>query len=200
MDRVSTCPKLKLTEVEMAFRSSSFGDVRAASMVSIIAFALLLCANAAHSQAPDTPNKHNGAPDSFADLAERVEPAVIGVTSKSAATAGALPERFMPGRRAPKRQMPDADGPDTGPATAQAVSIGSGFFISADGYAVTNSHVMEGSDTAEIRTSDNKVYQARLIGNDPLSDLALIKVDGRSDFSYVKLADQPPRVGDWISR
>lgn len=183
----------------MAFRSSPFGDVRAARMVSIVAVALLLCANVAHSQTVSATNKHNGAPDSFADLAERVEPAVIAVTTKSAATESALPEQFgMPGRRAPRRQAPEADRSDKGPATAQAVSIGSGFFVSADGYAVTNSHVMEGSDTAEVRTSDNQVYQARLVGNDPLSDLALIKVDGRSDFSYVKLADQPPRVGDWI--
>ena len=183
----------------MAFRSSSFGDVRRARMVGIIAAALLLCANVAHSQTASTTNTHNAAPDSFADLAELVEPAVISVTTKSAATESALPDPFgMPGRRVPRRQAPDADGSDAPPATAQAVSIGSGFFISADGYAVTNSHVMEGSDTAEIRTSDNKVYPARLIGNDPLSDLALIKVDGRGDFAYVKLADQPPRVGDWI--
>lgn len=54
------------------------------------------------------------------------------------------------------------------------------------------------SHAAEIRTGDNKTYSARLIASDRLSDLALIKVDGRSDFSYVKIADQPPRVGDWV--
>ena len=76
--------------------------------------------------------------------------------------------------------------------------MGSGFFISPDGYAVTNSHVVEDSETAEIRTNDNKPYSAKVIGKDSLSDLALIKVEGRSDFAYVKLADQSPRVGDWV--
>lgn len=87
---------------------------------------------------------------------------------------------------------------DTGKPPSEAIAIGSGFLISPDGYAVTNSRIVEGGNTLEIRTSDDKVYPARLVGNDLLSGLALIKVDGRSDFSYVKLADQPPRVGDWI--
>jgi serine protease Do len=199
MDRAFDMPEVQLAEVEMTFRSSSFGDVGTTRMASTVAFALLLCAGVAHSQTTSTTNTHNGAPDSFADLAQRVEPAVIAVTSKSAAMESALPGPFgMPPRHAPKREAPQADAPDAGQAPAQAVSIGSGFFISADGYAVTNSHVMEGSDTAQVRTSDNQTYQARLVGNDPLSDLALIKIDGRSDFSYVKLADRPPRVGDWI--
>src|SRR5207245_9991033 len=74
----------------------------------------------------------------------------------------------------------------------------SGFFISQDGYAVTNRHTVEDSDTAEIRTSDNKPYSAKVIGKDSLSDLALIKVEGRSDFAYVRLSDQSPRVGDRV--
>lgn len=76
--------------------------------------------------------------------------------------------------------------------------MGSGFFISPDGYAVTNSHVVKDNDTAEILTSDKKTYSAKVVGRDPLSDLALIKVDGRTDFTYVKIAGQPPRVGDWV--
>jgi len=208
MSSGAACPEFvgsaeKLMEVEMTFRNSSLSCIGASGIGSIVAIAILLGANLAYSQTAnnETTNRHNGAPDSFADLAEKVEPAVIGVTSRSVATERALPEQFRfgaPGQRAPKREAPQADGSDAGQAPAQAIAIGSGFFISPDGYAVTNSHVMEDSDTAQVRTSDNKVYQARLIGNDPLSDLALIKVDGRSDFSYVKLADQPPRVGDWV--
>jgi serine protease Do len=186
-------------EVEMAFRSSSVRGLRSSSIGSIIAFAILLTADVAHSQTANTTNRHNGAPDSFADLAEKVETAVIGVTSRSAATERALPDQFgSPGQLAPRRQAPEADGSDTGKPPAEAIAIGSGFFISPDGYAVTNGRIVEGSDKVEIRTSDDKVYQARLVGSDRLSDLALIKVDGRSDFSYVKLADQPPRVGDWV--
>jgi serine protease Do len=95
-----------------------------------------------------------------------------------------------------ENSAPDARDHRTDPKTM--VTIGSGFFISSDSYAVTNNHIVEGSDTAEIRTSDNKTYPAKVVGRDSLSDIALIKVDGRTDFSYVTLADQPPRAGDWV--
>jgi serine protease Do len=80
----------------------------------------------------------------------------------------------------------------------QVTTQGSGFFITADGYAVTNRHVVENSKTAEIKTDDQKTYPAKVIGADPVSDLALLKVEGRNDFPHVRLADKPPRVGDWI--
>ena len=139
-----------------------------------------------------------GGPGDFADLAEKVQPTVIGVRSKATAT-----RKFgAPEQRAPKGEIPgaDPDAPDRGQAskTLELINAGSGFFISPDGYAVTSSHVVEDNDTAEIRTSDNKAYSARVIGRDSWSDIALIKVDGRTDFSYVKLSDQPPRVGDWV--
>jgi serine protease Do len=75
---------------------------------------------------------------------------------------------------------------------------GSGFFISADGYAVTNHHVVDKAKTVEVRTDDGKTYAAKVIGTDARTDLALIKVDGRSDFTYVKLGEKSPRVGDWV--
>ena len=67
---------------------------------------------------------------------------------------------------------------------------GSGFFITADGYAVTNNHVVDKAETVEVTTDDGKTYTAKVIGTDPRTDLALIKVEGRSDFPYVKLADK----------
>ena len=75
---------------------------------------------------------------------------------------------------------------------------GSGFFISADGYAVTNNHVVERGKTVEVQTDDNKTYSAKVIGTDPKTDLALLKVEGRNDFPFVKLGDKQPRVGDWV--
>ena len=63
---------------------------------------------------------------------------------------------------------------------------------------MTSSHIVEDNDTAEVRTSDNKNYSAKVVGKDALSGIALIKIDGRSDFSYAKLADQPPRTGEWV--
>src|SRR6202044_2263014 len=75
---------------------------------------------------------------------------------------------------------------------------GSGFFISADGYAVTNNHVVDHAESVQVTTDDGTIYTAKVIGTDKKTDLALIKVDGKKDFSYVKFADQPPRVGDWV--
>src|SRR5262249_16082997 len=75
---------------------------------------------------------------------------------------------------------------------------GSGFFISADGYAVTNNHVVDHAKTVEGTTDDGSKYTAKAVGPDPKSDLALVKVDGKSDFAHVTFADHAPRVGDWV--
>jgi serine protease Do len=74
---------------------------------------------------------------------------------------------------------------------------GSGFFISSDGYAVTNNHVVQNAENVQVTTDDGKTYSAKVIGTDPRTDLALIKING-SDFPYVKLSDTAPRVGDWV--
>src|ERR1019366_5235374 len=73
---------------------------------------------------------------------------------------------------------------------------GSGFFISADGFAVTNNHVVERAESVQITTDDGKIHEAKVIGTDQRTDLALIKVEGGS-FPYVKLSDKAPRIGDW---
>ncbi|MBV9559514.1 MAG: Do family serine endopeptidase, partial [Bradyrhizobium sp.] len=75
---------------------------------------------------------------------------------------------------------------------------GSGFFISADGYAVTNNHVVDHAKTVQVTTDDGTKYTAKVVGTDPKTDLALIKVDGKNNFAYVNFADQPPRIGDWV--
>ena len=75
---------------------------------------------------------------------------------------------------------------------------GSGFFISADGYAVTNNHVVDHAQSVQVTTDDGTVYTAKVIGTDKKTDLALIKVDAKKDFTFVKFADVPPRVGDWV--
>ncbi|MET0674467.1 MAG: Do family serine endopeptidase, partial [Bradyrhizobium sp.] len=76
--------------------------------------------------------------------------------------------------------------------------VGSGFFISADGYAVTNNHVVDHARTVQVTTDDGKTYTAKVIGTDPKTDLALIKVEGGSDFTFVNFESQRPRIGDWV--
>jgi serine protease Do len=177
-------------------------------MAGIIGSAALVSAALAQTptidQAPSPPvagTATRGGPADFADLAQKVQAAVIGVTSKAAMARKTLPgqsfEFGTPEQEGPKDHAPPRDSPDRQPA-AEMVAVGSGFFISADGFAVTNNHLVEDNDPVEIRTSDGKTYAAQVVGKDSLSDLALIKVDGRTDFSFVKIADRPPRVGDWI--
>jgi serine protease Do len=75
---------------------------------------------------------------------------------------------------------------------------GSGFFISPDGYAVTNNHVVDHAKTVQITMDDGSTYDAKVVGSDPKTDLALIKVDANKSFPFVKFADRDPRVGDWV--
>jgi serine protease Do len=74
---------------------------------------------------------------------------------------------------------------------------GSGFFISGDGFAVTNNHVVDKAESVQVTADDGKTHTAKVIGTDPRTDLALIKVEG-GPFPYVKLSDKSPRIGDWV--
>ena len=74
---------------------------------------------------------------------------------------------------------------------------GSGFFISRDGFAVTNNHVVQNAEKVQVTTDDGKSYTAKVIGTDSRTDLALVKVEG-DNFPFVKLAENSPRVGDWV--
>jgi serine protease Do len=141
------------------------------------------------------------APDSFADLVARVKPAVISVRVKMASDdATTLGQEDNPfGEGTPFDRFFRRFGAPEMPRGRQMVTgEGSGFFISADGYAVTNNHVVDHAKSVQVTTDDGKTYTAKVVGTDPKTDLALIKVDGRSDFAYVKFADKAPRIGDWV--
>src|SRR5215204_574732 len=146
-------------------------------------------------------------PAGFADIVEKVKPAVISVRVKmrTEAQPSASSDDDMP---FPKGSMEKffkrfgmPEGGQGGPAVPRGRQFGqaqgSGFFISADGYAVTNNHVVEKATSVEVSTDDGKTHTAKVIGTDPRTALALIKVDG-SNFPYVKLAEAAPRIGDWV--
>ncbi len=158
--------------------------------------------------------KKVAAPTGFADIVEKVKPAVFAVRVKvngGSQTDGAgMPnmENAPPGMQEFFRRfgMPDGrNGPQSGPDGMQprgkgrgtVMGQGSGFFISADGYAVTNNHVVDKAESVQVNTDDGKTYTAKVIGTDARTDLALIKVEGGS-FPYVKLSDGVPRIGDWV--
>ena len=145
-------------------------------------------------------------PVGFADIVEKVKPAVISVRVKVDAGArmmgfeGVPPdsqmERFFRRFGLPEGILPDDQ--QRAPRNRLVTGQGSGFFITPDGYAVTNNHVVDKADTVEITTDDGKTYTAKVIGTDSRTDLALIKADGRSDFPHVTFAEHAPRIGDWV--
>ncbi|MBN8986773.1 MAG: Do family serine endopeptidase [Rhizobiales bacterium] len=171
--------------------------------------------SAAHAQVNNEVRKVER-PIGFADIVERVKPSVISVkvniaeklASKdrddsankdedSPFPPGSPMERFFRRFGGPDGLPPGLRGGPRGgrgPVTGQ----GSGFFISPDGYAVTNNHVVDGADKVEVTMDDGKTYTAKVIGTDPRTDLALIKVAGRTDFPFAKLSDSKPRIGDWV--
>jgi len=143
-------------------------------------------------------------PVGFADIVAKVKPAVISVRVKIDKPLGpAMSEddgQFPPGspmERFFKRfGMPNGGGEGNG-GHHMVTGQGSGFFITADGYAVTNNHVVQDAENVQVTTDDGKTYSAKVIGTDSRTDLALIKVDGKN-FPFVKLSDATPRIGDWV--
>jgi serine protease Do len=154
-------------------------------------------------------------PVGFADIVEQVKPSVISVKVKMNTGGDSLtlnednPLRGTPFedffRRFGQPDIPRFGDPSGRPSQGSrpqrrqyTLGQGSGFFISADGYAVTNNHVVDKAEHVDVTTDDGKTYTAKVIGTDDRTDIALIKVEGRSDFPFVHLADKPPRIGDWV--
>jgi len=146
---------------------------------------------------------------SFADVVEKVRPAVVSVRVKTAETAdltssgpGDMPFDLPPGSpmekffRQFRQQMPQGQGPKA--PQHYAMALGSGFFISEDGYVVTNNHVVDKEKSVTVITDDGTEYNAKVIGTDDKTDLALLKVDSDKKFTYVKFAEGDTRVGDWV--
>ncbi|WP_156680099.1 Do family serine endopeptidase [Sphingomonas profundi] len=157
-----------------------------------------------------------GAPLSFADLAAKLQPAVVNISTTSrvpVAQGGGNPFAGTPfgdlfgqfGLRDPNNNNNNGGRP----ATREATSLGSGFIISADGYVVTNNHVISGGpeqqgrnaptvDSITVTLPDRKEYKARLVGRDVVSDLALLKIDA-TNLPFVQFGDSTSaRVGDWV--
>src|SRR6202047_2573769 len=152
-------------------------------------------------------------PVGFADIVERVKPSVISVkvniaeklakddssnNDDSPFQPGSPMERFFRRFGGPDGLPPGLRGGPRGGGRGAVTGQGSGFFISADGYAVTNNHVVDSADKVEVTTDDGKTFTAKVIGTDPRTDVALIKVEGGSNFPFAKLSDSKPRIGDWV--
>lgn len=168
------------------------------------------------NQAPVAPGL-SASTFSFADIVQKVSPAVVSVKVKKDGgqqmamggddgMGGDVPpqiERFLKrfgfenGPGGMQGQMPQR-APRGEPGQRRVVGQGSGFIISADGYVVTNNHVVDGAAEVDVTLTDGKEYTAKVIGADSRTDVALLKIDGKSDLPWVKLSDTVPRVGDWV--
>jgi serine protease Do len=158
-----------------------------------------------------------GAPLSFADIFERVAPAVVSIDVTTHLSQREMqqinPFQGLPFGLTPRGGGGDDDGDDDavpvptphgrvapgkknkGP---EVQASGSGFFISADGYIVTNNHVVENADTIKVTLNDKRKLTAKVVGRDEATDVAVLKVDG-TGFPFVNFEDSAkPRVGDWV--
>ncbi|WP_086451781.1 Do family serine endopeptidase [Marivivens niveibacter] len=135
-------------------------------------------------------------PTSFADLAEKISPAVVNITTTTVVSTNAGPQGMVP-EGSPFEDF-FRDFQNQGPRESSA--LGSGFVISDDGYIVTNNHVIEGADEIliEFFPGGGTPMEAELVGTDPNTDIALLKVDA-TDLPFVEFGDSDTaRVGDWV--
>ncbi len=143
-----------------------------------------------------------GFPQSFADLVQKVKPAVVNIRTTSTVKVPGSPFRHFFG--------PEDGGPfgdffhrffgDVPDQELKQQSLGSGFIIDRDGYIITNNHVVDGADDIKVKLADGKDYTAKVIGRDPKTDLALIKISSFfKDLTALSLGDSDQmRVGDWV--
>lgn len=152
------------------------------------------------------------APLTFADIVERVKPAVVSI---NATRSGTVSFRGSRNNNQQRRNMPELfpDLPDDHPlneffknmprnfGNAPAVpraATGSGFVISPDGYVVTNYHVIDGATEITVSFDQKEKLDTELVGSDQRTDLALLKIKTKRTYPYVKLTEKPARVGDWV--
>jgi len=150
------------------------------------------------SVAPTNEVQAFGAPESFAELAETISPSVVNITT-SAMVAGPADGMPMVPEGSPFEEFfDDFGGPGPG-GPQRSEALGSGFVISEDGFIVTNNHVIEGADEIEIEFFSGERLKAKLIGTDPKTDIALLKVESDKPLPFVSFGNSDlMRVGDWV--
>ena len=143
-------------------------------------------------------------PESFADLAERLGPTVVNVYTTQIVKSPRIPHPFFfDDREMPEMfkkffGMPQPHG-QMRPKEQKRTSLGSGVVVSKDGYILTNNHVVEGADSINVRMSNFEEYEAKIIGRDPKTDVALIKISPKTDLPIITFGDSEKlRVGDWV--
>ena len=135
-------------------------------------------------------------PASFADLAERLMPSVVNISTTTTITtrSNPFPFQFPPG--SPFEDMFKDFGT---PQERKTSALGSGFIISDDGIVITNNHVIQGAEDVFVRVNGDQEFKAKILGADPGMDLAVLKIESDEKFVPVKFGDSDKsRIGDWV--
>ena len=136
-------------------------------------------------------------PGSFADLAERLMPSVVNISTTTTVVTNTNPFpgfEFPPG--SPFEDMFKEFGT---PQKRKSAALGSGFIIDEKGLVITNNHVIQGADDIVVRVGGDKEYKAKIIGADPLSDIAVLQIESKEKFKPVKFGNSDKaRIGDWV--
>jgi len=174
-------------------------------LILAISFAFIAPVSNSFAQGEE---KSQERPASFADLVEKLSPAVVNVstTQKVKAVQGFvgtpfnMPQGNLPPEMEPFRDFFERFGQMQGGQQEREVySLGSGFIIDASGYIITNNHVVDEAEEISITLPDKSKYKAKIIGRDKKTDLALLKVDAKKDLPFVPIGDSDSmRVGDWV--
>jgi serine protease Do len=137
-----------------------------------------------------------GVPESFADLAEKLMPSVVNISTTQTVVTNTnpFPFQFPPG--SPFEDMFKEFGT---PQERKSSALGSGFIIDAKGIVVTNNHVIQGAEDIIVRVNGEDEFKAKVIGADPLSDIAVLQIEAEETFTPVKFGDSDKaRIGDWV--
>jgi len=135
-------------------------------------------------------------PESFADLAEKLMPSVVNISTTQTIVTNVNPFPFV---FPPGSPFEDMFKEFSTPQKKKASALGSGFIIHAKGIVVTNNHVIKGAEDIMVTVNGEKEYKAKIIGSDPLSDLAVLEIQSKDKFVPVKFGDSDKaRIGDWV--
>src|SRR5262245_15986981 len=185
-------------------------DLRRIAALAVVGAGLVGIGLAEHS-APAVAQFKPGTPAetlSFAEIVERVKPAVVSVSTTNEVkvadknSKGGKPFEGIPGLPEDHplneffRNMPNGQGNPLQQRPRQAA--GSGFVVSSDGYIVTNNHVVDGATKVKVSFDDQEEIDAKIVGTDSRTDIALLKIEPKKPLTVVKLASKNPRVGDWV--
>ena len=178
------------------------------SVMLVATFAGFGCSASKTDKAPEIFSRSNRTPD-FVTLAKQLRPLVVNISTTQTPQR---PQR-QPGFGSPRRGQEDSDQPDDAtedflnkffgrkgpPATGQQRSLGSGFIIGSDGAILTNAHVVDNAKKILVKLSDKREFEGKLLGKDPKTDIAIIKIDTKENLPKVQLGDSDRlQVGEWV--